>query len=131
MAETEQLETMRPEPTFDADAYESTVAAFAALPEDATVKVWGGDWCKDCRAALPGFAAALDAAGFLDRAEHYPVERVDGEKVGPGVEEYDVELIPTIVIEVGGEEVARFVESEPTPAAQYLAERLRGAGVVS
>jgi len=121
------LDTMQPTPTWDPDAHEETVDAFAAIADEITVKVWGGDWCKDCRAALPDFAAALDAAGVPeDSIEHYPVEKPDdGSKVGPGVEEYGIEYIPTIVIEREGEEIVRFVESEDVPAAIWLADRLR------
>lgn len=121
------LDTMQPTPTWDAESYEETVAVFEEIADEITVKVWGGDWCKDCRAALPDFAAALDAAGVPETSiEHYPVEKDDdGSKVGPNVEEYGIELIPTIVIERDGEEIARFVEEEDRPAAVWLAERLR------
>jgi thiol-disulfide isomerase/thioredoxin len=118
---------MRPNPAWDADSYPEVVEA---LSQDGLVfKVWGGDWCKDCRARLPDFGAALDAAGVPDsRVEHYPVEKEDdGSKVGPNVEEYGIELIPTVVVERDGEELARFVEKEETPIAVYLAERLSPA----
>jgi thiol-disulfide isomerase/thioredoxin len=136
------LDTMQPTPTFDATAHEDTIETLAEH-DDLTYLVWGGDWCKDCRAALPDFAAALDAAGVPDeQIEHYPVEREEseersssgdssgqsprehGEKVGPRVEEYDIELIPTIVAERDGKEVARFVEEEDRPAAVHVAEQL-------
>jgi thiol-disulfide isomerase/thioredoxin len=127
-----RLETMEPDPVFDAEANADTVAAFETVADDLAVKVWGGDWCGDCRRQLPGFAAALRAAGIAeDQVEHYPVEKAeDGSKVGPRVEEYGVDLIPTIVLERDGEEVARFVEEESVPPAAYLAERLRAAGLV-
>jgi|GEM_PF-123667 len=98
------LSTMEPTPTWDPDAHEETVETLAAVADEITVKVWGGDWCGDCRAALPDFAAALEAAGVPEDAiEHYPVEKADdGSKVGPKVEEYGIELIPTIVIEREG-----------------------------
>jgi thiol-disulfide isomerase/thioredoxin len=123
------LTTMEPDPAWDATAHAETVDVFAALADEITVTVWGGDWCKDCRAQLPAFGAALDAAGIPeDRIVHYAVEKAeDGSKVGPGVEAYDIELIPTIVIERDGEEIARFVEEEPVPAATYLAEQLAAA----
>jgi len=132
---------MEPTPTWDDEAYAETVDTLAAH-DDLTYKVWGGDWCKDCRAVLPDFAAALDAAGVPeDRIEHYPVEREDGEKVGPRVEEYGIELIPTIIVERSstgdqrsatadtvverdGEAVARFVEDGDRPAAVLVAEQL-------
>jgi len=126
------LDTMQPTPTWDAEAHEETVDAFAAIADELTVKVWGGDWCKDCRAALPDFAAALEAAGVPEASvEHYPVEKDDdGTKVGPGVEAYGIEYIPTIVVERSGEELVRFVEAEDRPAAVWLAEELREQQVV-
>jgi len=117
------LNTMEPNPTWGADAYPEVGEAFSALEDDAVVRVWGADWCGDCRSQLPDFAAALEAAG-VENVEEYPVERVDGEKVGPKVEAYDVTLIPTIVIERDGEEVARFIEEEPVSPEVYLAEQL-------
>lgn len=121
-----ELETMRPNPAWDAPSYEESVDVLAALPESTVFKVWGGDWCKDCRKQLPDFGAALDAAEIPEeRIEHYPVEKEDdGSKVGPKVEVYDIEYIPTVVVEIDGEEVVRFVEEEDRPIAVWLAERL-------
>lgn len=125
-----RLETMQPNPVWDAASYEEEVAVFEALADDVVVKVWGGDWCKDCRRQLPDFGAALSAAG-VDRVEHYPVEKADdGSKVGPGVEEYDVEFIPTVVVEraADGEELARFVEDADVPVLVALARDLEETG---
>jgi thiol-disulfide isomerase/thioredoxin len=120
------LETMDPNPVWTEEAYAETVDVLAALGDEVTYKVWGGDWCIDCRSQLPDFGAALDAAGVPDhRIEEYAVEKdEDGTKVGPKVEEYDVEYIPTVVVERNGAEVARFVEEEPVPIAVYLAREL-------
>ncbi|MFB6183664.1 MAG: TlpA family protein disulfide reductase [Haloarculaceae archaeon] len=122
---TGRLETMEPNPVWDGAAYEDTVATLSAF-DDCTFKVWGGDWCKDCRAQLPDFGAALAAAGVPDeQIEHYPVEKDDdGSKVGPKVEAYDVELIPTVVVERDGDELARFVEEADVPIAAFLARQL-------
>ncbi|WP_353633932.1 thioredoxin family protein [Halobacterium sp. NMX12-1] len=118
------LNTMEPNPAWDAKSYPEVVEAFESLGDDVTVHVWGADWCGDCRSQLPDFAAALDAAG-VENVEQYPVEREDGEKYGPKVEEYGIELIPTIIIErEDGEELARFVEEESVSPAVYLAEQL-------
>lgn len=116
---------MEPTPTWDEDAHEDTVDVLAELAEDdsVTIKVWGGDWCKDCRAELPDFGAALAAAEFpQDRVEEIAVDK---DKNGPLTDEYDVELIATIVVERAGEEIARFEEEEQVPAAVYLADQLR------
>ncbi|MFB6227151.1 MAG: thioredoxin [Halobacteriales archaeon] len=122
-----RLETMEPDQVWDPAAHEEAVETLAVWAGETNFKVWGGDWCGDCREQLPQFGAALEAAGVPDdRIEHYPVEkRADGSKTGPRVEEYGVTLIPTVVVEVEGEELARFVEEEPVPIAEYLAERLR------
>lgn len=117
------LETMQPNPAWSEGGYEEVVETLGA--DEYTFKVWGGDWCPDCRQQLPDFAAALDAAGVpAERIEHFAVEKENGDKVGPEVEEYDIELIPTVVVERDGEEVTRFVEEEPVPIAVYLAEQL-------
>jgi len=126
MTENGRLTTMEPNPVWDEDSYPDTVDTLAEHADDLVYKVWGGDWCKDCRAQLPDFAAALAAAGVPeDRIEHYPTEKEDdGSKTGPGVEAYDIEYIPTVVVERDGAEVARFVETEAKPIAVYLAELL-------
>ena len=120
------LETMDPNPVWTEEAYAETVDVLAALRDEVTYKVWGGDWCTDCRSQLPDFGAALEAAGVpADRIEEYAVEKEDdGSKVGPLVEEYGIELIPTIVVEHNGEEIARFVEEEPVPISVYLGREL-------
>lgn len=119
------LQTLQPSESWDATGREDVLDALAA--EEYVFKVWGGDWCVDCRQQLPEFAAALAAAGVPEeRIEHHPVEKTPEGKVGPGVEEYGIELIPTVVVERDGEEVARFVEEADEPIAAYLAARLDG-----
>ncbi len=117
------LETMRPTPTWDAASYEDTVDTLAAHRDELTYKIWAGDWCKDCRALLPDFGAALDAAEIPDdRIEEIALDK---DKQGPGVDEYGIEYIPTIVVEDDtGTEVTRFVEEEAVPPAVWLAQEL-------
>lgn len=117
------LETMRPNPTWDAASYEDAVDTLAAHSDELVYKIWAGDWCKDCRALLPDFGAALEAAEVPDeRIEEFSL---DQDKQGPGVEEYDIEYIPTIVVENdAGAEITRFVEEEDVPPAVWLAEEI-------
>ncbi|WP_265111476.1 TlpA family protein disulfide reductase [Halosolutus halophilus] len=124
------LETMRPNPTWDAASYADTVDTLAAHRDELTFIVWGGDWCKDCRALLPDFGAALEAAEVPD--DRIEAIAVDQDKRGPRVDEYGIEYIPTIVVERApdgadgdaGEELVRFVESEDVPPAVWLAREL-------
>lgn len=116
------LETLEPNPVWVADAYADTVDILEAYNDEVVYKVWGGDWCKDCRAQLPDFGAALDAADVPgERIEHF---ELDENKEGPGVEEYDIEYIPTVVVERDGDELFRFVEEESVPVAVYIADEL-------
>jgi hypothetical protein len=116
------LTTLEPNPVWAEGAHEETVETLAAH-DDLVYRVWGGDWCKDCRSQLPDFGAALEAAEIPDDRIHH--HELDQDKQGPGVAAYDIEYIPTVVVERDGEELARFVETEPVPIAVYLADRIR------
>jgi len=116
------LSTFEPDPAWDPDAFADTVAAFAGLPAAAEIHVWGGDWCGDCRRELPALAAALSAAEFPDDRVH--IHPVSQEKTGEAMAAYDVTVIPTIVVVVGDETVARFEESAHVPAPVALAEAI-------
>ena len=116
------LDSMTPNPVWVADAYAETVAVLEAYSDEVTYNVWGGDWCKDTTAQLPDFAAALEAAGVPD--SRIEVHAVDEDKRGPGVETYEIERIPTVVLERDGEELTRFVEREGEPIAVWAADQL-------
>lgn len=116
------LATMQPDPTWDETANAPTVDAFAAVADRLAVHIWGGDWCGDCRRELPALAAALAAADIPEDRIHVHV--VDREKEGDLVEDYEVTQIPTIVLKIDGESVARFEERESRPAPVYLAGAL-------
>ena len=121
-----QLETLTPADDWEPEP--GTEDALNALgDDDYTFHVWGGDWCIDCQQQLPAFGAALEYAGVDDdQIKHYPVEKEDdGSKTGPGVEEYEIEYIPTVIVERDGEEVARFVESAKDSIAATLGTELR------
>lgn len=120
------LETLNPNPTWDAASYEEAVDTLETHRDELVFRVWGGDWCKDCRRLLPDLGAALEAAEIPDdRIEEIAV---DQDKQGPGVEEYGIEYIPTVVVETDdGEEVTRFVEDEALPPAVWLAEEIEDA----
>ena len=118
---------MTPDSSWDPDAHTDVVETLAALGEEYVFLVWGDDGCVDCQERLPAFGAAIEAASIPDdRVIQYAVERLpEGEKRGPKVEEYEIGLIPTVIVERDGEEVARFEEEEDAPIPEFLAERLR------
>ncbi len=121
------LQTLDPDPSVDPDSFDQSV--LDALAGDHQFKVWGGDWCIDCKQQLPAFGAALDATGVPDdRIESFPVTKGPSGKEGPGVEAYGIERIPTVVVETpDGTEVARFVEEAEGSIAEALAAELADA----
>ncbi|MFB6298250.1 MAG: thioredoxin family protein [Salinirussus sp.] len=116
------LETMEPNPVWTEGAYADTVDVLEHYGDELVFRIWGGDWCKDCRSQLPDFGAALDAADVPEANVVH--NELDRDKQGPGVEEYGIEYIPTVVVERDGAEIARFVEDEPVPIAVFLAQRV-------
>jgi len=122
------LETLDPDA---ADATEFDPPYSTRSRPTTTDSRWGGDWCDDCQRQLPAFGAALAAAGVPDdRIEDFPVTKGPNGKEGEGVDEYEIELIPTVVVETAdGEEVARFVEEADVSIAEYLAGELAGIEV--
>ncbi len=116
------MESTVPNPEWDASEHSGTIDAFESGAGELVYRVWGADWCGDCRSRLPDFFAALDAAGIED--DNVNVYEVDNDKNGELTEEYDVTLIPTVVVERADEEIARFEEKEDVPAADYLARKL-------
>jgi thiol-disulfide isomerase/thioredoxin len=122
------LETLAPATDLDADAFDDAVLA-ALAADDYVFKVWGGDWCGDCQRQLPEFGAALAAAGVPDdRIEAFPVVKGPNGKEGELVDAYDVDLIPTVVVESpDGDELARFVEDADISVAEFLARELADA----
>ncbi|MEF8780288.1 MAG: thioredoxin family protein [Haloferacaceae archaeon] len=120
------LSSLEPDPEYDAEDRGDVLATLSA--EGLTFKIWGGDWCGDCRARLPVLGAALSAAGVPpERVEVYPVEKDGrGNKIGRYTDEYAVDLIPTVVVERDGTELARFVETAEAPIDVALARQLSG-----
>ncbi len=128
------LDSMNPNPLWVASGHKKTIDVFKKLEDNFIFRIWGDDGCKDCRDQLPEFASVLHAAGVDNsRIKQHLVERLpEGKKKGELVSEYSISRIPTIVIEQEPDEVskdkkftpielARYVECEDIPAADYLA----------
>ena len=129
------LDSMAPNPVWNASAHLETVTTLSKLDASFVFKIWCDDGCKDCRAQLPDFSAALSAANINPNCiEQYPVNRLPGgKKQGPLVEEYGISRIPTIILEqkvddpsspIPVQEIARYVEFAELPAADYISEVL-------
>lgn len=122
------LETMTPDPDWNPDVHAAELSVLKEFDSRLTVRVWCGDWCGDCRRLLPPFAAALEAIGLLAAVDVNRVEkRPDGSKVGEKVDAYQVERTPTVVLEIDGEEFARFEEGRTDgPILDAIAAQLEG-----
>ena len=68
------METTQPNPTWNAAAHSETVDAMEAAVGEVTYRIWGADWCGDCRATLPDFFAALEVIEeYTSIGRHYVV----------------------------------------------------------
>jgi len=133
----EQIEEAVPEwvgRTVEAEIDEEAATALASVESGAHVTVFLGTWCSDSRREVSRFWRALDQVGGLvpfeveyvavDRSKSEPADLVAGE---------DLRYVPTFVVERGGEEIGRVVESAPDGIEADLLALLTGeaSGVVT
>lgn len=83
-----------------------------------------GTWCSDSRREMPRFFKILD--GLSVPAEHVQLFGVDRTKKHPeGIpQQYDITLVPTIIVLNLGSEIGRIVESPKTTLELDLLEIL-------
>jgi hypothetical protein len=76
--------------------------------------IFAGSWCSDSETELPKIYKLLTNAGiFTDKILLYGVDRQKDEPSGTA-KTYKIEKVPTLVIEVAGEEIGRIVEHPKT-----------------
>jgi thiol-disulfide isomerase/thioredoxin len=70
-----------------------------------------GTWCSDSRRELPSFLKILDYAGYPD--EMLKLISVDRDKQAEDIDvsELNIELVPTFIFYLDGEEIGRIEES--------------------
>jgi hypothetical protein len=132
-----QIEAAAPSWTAVAAASEVDADAARALAEvapGAAVTVYFGTWCSDSRREVSRFWHALDAAGAempftvryvaVDRSKEVPAELAA---------KADLQYVPTFVVERGGQEVGRVVETAVSGIEGDLLALLTGGatGVLS
>jgi hypothetical protein len=114
-----------------ASAPDATAAkALAAVPPGATVTVYLGTWCGDSRREVARFWHALDEAADAGGGLPFKVSYVgvDHAKKEPAalVQASGLRYVPTFVVERGGREVGRIVESAPHGLERDLLALLDG-----
>lgn len=73
--------------------------------------IFAGSWCEDTERELPKIYKLITGAGiFPDKILLYGVDRQKDESSGTA-KEYKIEKVPTLVLEVEGEEIGRIVEN--------------------
>ena len=73
--------------------------------------IFSGSWCSDSETELPKIYKLITGAGiFPDKIFLYGVDRQKDEPSGVA-KEYKIEKVPTLVLEVEGEEIGRIVET--------------------
>lgn len=91
------------------------------------VTVYLGTWCSDSRRELGRFWRALDEAGgdVAFELAYVGVERDKAERADT-LAGFELEYVPTFVVEIDGVEVGRIVEESPNGIERDLAALLRG-----
>lgn len=70
-----------------------------------------GDWCSDSEFQLPNFYKVLDKVSFANtKRKLIAVDRSKNAQV-IDLSEYDIQLVPTFIIYLKGEEIGRIIES--------------------
>ncbi|TAL68661.1 MAG: thioredoxin [Bacteroidetes bacterium] len=73
--------------------------------------IFAGSWCSDSETELPKLYKLITGAGiFPDKILLYGVDRQKNEPSGTA-NYYKIEKVPTLVLEVEGEEIGRIVET--------------------
>ena len=75
------------------------------------IKIVMGTWCSDSRREVPRFYKILDTLGYPE--EKIELITVDRTRIGKNgeTEGLDIELVPTFIISLYGNEVGRIIES--------------------
>lgn len=90
---------------------EKTLSEFPADFPDITIKIIMGSWCSDSREQVPAFYRILDYIKFpqeklslicVDRNKHGEKDEVEG---------LNIELVPTIIVSRGENEIGRIIET--------------------
>jgi len=69
------------------------------------------DWCSDSEYQLPNFYKVLDEVGFANgKRKLIAVDRSKNAQV-IDLSEYDIQLVPTFIIYLKGEEIGRIIET--------------------
>lgn len=87
------------------------VEMIKVLGHDVEYLVVLGTWCSDSKREVPRFLKIIDLAGIApERVKYYGVDRT---KQSPGElpGQYNIELVPTIIVLKNGSEMGRIVES--------------------
>jgi len=83
-----------------------------------------GTWCSDSRREIPRLYKILDQLGYDE--DNLTLITVNRKKTAGDipVEDYEVELVPTIIFYEGGEEIGRIIESPDKSLEKDIAKIL-------
>jgi hypothetical protein len=102
-----------------------TLDSIGQLPEDLGIIIVMGTWCSDSRMQVPRLYKILDHLNFPQ--DNITLIAVDREKKGQEgeVTDLNIELVPTIIITQGDDEIGRIIESPQETLEKDLLNILR------
>lgn len=114
-------------PTYESYVVDQDVIkAIGPKLRDAHLTIYMGTWCEDSQREIPALFKILDEAEF--NPKNYTLITVSEEKDTPeGLEKgKNINFVPTIIVNVDGEEVNRIVEYPIDSLEKDLAKILNG-----
>ena len=111
--------------------YQPDSAAIAYLKnfdKDLTITVLLGTWCPDSRREVPRFMKVIKEANNPHfKCEFFGLDRSKSDSLGMG-KKYQVEYVPTFVVQMNGAEIGRIIETPTETIEQDLVQILENAG---
>ena len=101
-----------------------TISFLQKIDSDINILVFLGTWCSDCQRELPRFLKIVEAM----KNNHFTCQLigVDRSKQDPQglAEQYQIEFVPTFIVQKNGRELGRIVEAPMLSIEQDLQEIL-------
>ena len=96
------------------------ISKLKALTKDIDILIVLGTWCGDSQEQVPQFLKVIDKMKFPE--ERLVIVGVDREKESEDMEmsNYDIVLVPTMIVFKGREEIGRITETPETTLEQDL-----------
>lgn len=90
--------------------YELIGSQISPLLDGTSITIVMGTWCSDSRREVPRFFHILDQAGYNETVKIINID-TDKKAPGTGVDQLNIERVPTFIFSRNGTEIGRIIET--------------------